>query len=497
MDFDLVIRGGAVVDGTGVPAKRADVGINDDTITAVGDLGDASGATQLDASGLVVAPGFIDIHNHAHNEAEGGVLKIPRAENMVRMGVTTLIAGNCGGSPWPLDEHLAAVEQAPIRQNYGMLLGHGSIRARAGVRGNAVASAEQVTRMQDLAREGMDAGAFGMSTGYFAQCVTLDEMVSVSKAVAECGGIYTSHIRSEGAGLLDAVGEAITVAEQAEIPVQISHIKTYGRSAWPLAEQTLELIHAAQSRGASVHADRYPYIASFTSITSLMGREIPAEAAARGGMKHVRDPDLVGRARVVLAQNLAEMNGAENVMLAPLRPRPGEAGKRLAEVAAGRGVNAADAAIELAVEGNCSCIFFSMLEENLDAFYRDSAVWVGSDGHLRLFGEGVSHPRNYGTFPRALGRYGRDRGCFTLEEGVAKMTGLPAAKLGLRRRGVIKRGNVADIVVFDWDTVQDRATFEEPHQYPAGIPHVIVNGQFAVRDGQTTDCCAGRVVRKE
>ncbi|MBN2451212.1 MAG: amidohydrolase family protein, partial [Lentisphaeria bacterium] len=430
MDFDLLIRGGSVIDGTGAPARRADVGVGGDTIAAVGDLSGAAGKTCLDASGLVVAPGFIDIHNHAHNEAEGGILKIPGAENMVRMGVTTLIAGNCGGSPWPLDRHLEAVAQASIRQNYGILVGHGTIRARAGVRSTATASPEQLESMRDLAREGMDAGAFGMSTGYFTQSVTLEELVAVSQAVAERHGIYTSHIRTEGAGLLEAIDEAVAVGERARIPVQISHLKTYGRSAWPLVEQAIERIHGARERGIDVHADRYPYTASFTGITSLLGREIPAEAGARGGMKHLYDPDLLERARATVAKQLGELDGPGNVLLAPLRPRPGEAGKRLDEVASNRGLHPIEAAIALAVEGNCSCIFFSMLEENLERFYRDPYVWVGSDGHLRLFGEGVSHPRNYGTFPRALGRYGRELRCFTLEEADAKMTGLPAAKLG-------------------------------------------------------------------
>ena len=496
MTFDLLISGGTIVDGTGAPAYPGDVGVMGDRISAMGRLEGASGKETIHAAGLIVAPGFIDVHNHAHSEAEGGILNIPRADNLVRMGVTTLIAGNCGGSPWPLDEHLDAVACADIRQNYGILLGHGTIRRKSVEKPNAPASPAEVATMQDLVREGMDAGAFGMSTGYFAQCVTLEEIVEVSKAVAERGGIYTSHIRNEEKGLIEAIEEGIAVAEGAGIPVQISHIKTYGRTAWPWVAQVLDLIHGAQDRGASVHADRYPYVACFTGITSLIGREVPAEAGARGGIAHVRDEDLIEETRKAVQDYLYELDGPSNVLLAPLDPRPDMEGRRLSEVALDRGQDPVDTAIDLAVEGNASCIFFAMDEENLKTFYRDPSVWVASDGHLRVFGKGVSHPRNYGTFPRALGKYGREEACFSLEEGVAKMTGLPADKFGIKGRGVLAVGNCADLTLFDGGTIRDQATFEDAHQYPVGIPYVIVNGGIAVRAGETRGGCFGRVLRK-
>ena len=496
MTFDLLITGGTIVDGTGARGYSGSVGITGEVIAAIGDLKGATGKETIDATGLIVAPGFIDVHNHASNEAEGGILNIPYADNMVRMGVTTLISGNCGGSPWPLDEHLDAVEQAEIRQNYGMLFGHHSLRNRAVERKNVPASAEEIAKMRDLARRGMDAGAFGMSTGYFAQCVTLPELVEVSKAVSERGGIYTSHIRSEGKGLLEAIDEIIAVAEGADIPVQISHIKTYGRTAWPWVEDVLERIHAAQRRGASVHADRYPYVACFTGVAALMGREVPAKASARGGTKHLRDADLIEETRASVREYFHELQGPQNVLLAPLKSNPEIEGKRLSEIAEDRGQDPVETAIDLAIEGGMSCIFFAMNEENLKTFYRDPSVWVGSDGHLRVFGKGVSHPRNYGTFPRALGKYGREEKCFSLEEGVAKITGRPAEKFGIERRGLLTQGHFADLTLFDWDTIRDTATFEDAHQYPEGIPHVIVNGKIAVREGRTEERGFGRVIRK-
>jgi len=425
---------------------------------------------------------------------EGGILDIPDVENMIRQGVTLLISGNCGGSPWPIGEHLDAVAGKPIRQNYGLLVGYGTIRGQAGV-GSEEAAPEGVGKMQEMAAQAMDEGAFGMSTGYFPAFVTTEEITEVARPIAAAGGVYASHIRTEAEGVLDAVAEAIAIGEGSGCPVQISHIKTYGTRAWDKVDAILGLIDSARARGLNVHGDRYPYIACFTGVAALVPTETRTEASRRGGMAHLRDQDFVDEVRAGVEDKLAILNGPENVICAPLDPMPEIDGKSLAQVAEDRGESPVEVAIELSIEGGVSCIYFAMNEDNLKKFVSHPQVFAASDGHLRVLGKGVSHPRNYGTFPRWVGHYGREEGLLTVQEAVRKCSFMPADKFGLQDRGQLAPRKYADIVIFSWEEIVDRATFEEPHQYPEGIPHVVVNGQVAIRDGEVAPQSYGRVLR--
>ncbi|MEA3402110.1 MAG: D-aminoacylase [Armatimonadota bacterium] len=494
MTFDLVIRNGTVVEGTGAEGYVADVGIVGDRIHAIGDLSAAQARDGIDAEGLIVAPGFVDVHTHACSEMEGGILNIPEVENQIRQGVTTLIGGNCGGSPWPIGEHLEAVAELPIRQNYGLLVGMGTIRAEAEV-GNEPATPEEIARMQELAARAMAEGAFGMSTGYFPDFVTAEEITQVARPIAEAGGVYATHMRSEAGGLLDAIRETIRIGEESGCPVQISHIKCWGAKAWDWAEEALGLIEEARGRGLDITADRYPYVASFSGVANMVPAELRIEAAERGGMEHLRDEDLIDRVRDGAEGFIEEVGGAQNIVFAPLEPMPEIDGKTLQEVAEEREEEPWRTGMELTIRGKVSCIFFVMREENVRTFMRHPAVFAASDGHLRVPGKGVSHPRNYGTFPRWIGHYARDEGLFTVEEVVRKCTSIPAGKLGLHERGELAARKIADITIFDWDTIIDTATFEDPHRYPEGIPHVIVAGTPAVRDGEVTDATPGRALR--
>lgn len=495
MTFDLLIRGGTIVDGTGAPGYVADVGIVGDRIHAIGDLSAAEAADSIDATGLIVAPGFIDVHNHANNEMDGGILNIPGVENQVRQGVTTLIAGNCGGSPWPIDEHLEAVAELPIRQNYGLLVGMGTVRAKAEV-GAEPANDEQIARMRDLIREAMDAGAFGVSTGYFPDFVTTDEIALVAEPAAEAGGLYATHMRSEAGPILEALQEAIAVGERSGCPVQISHIKCWGRHAWDLVDDVLEMIEAARERGLDITADRYPYVASFSGVANVIPSRLRIEAGRRDGLEHLRDDDLIDEVREGAEAFIDEIGGPQNLVFAPLEPMPKIDGKNLHEVAQERDQEPWRTAMELTIQGSVSCMFFVMREENVRRFMQHPAVFAASDGHLRVLGKGVSHPRNYGTFPRWIGHYGRDEGLFTVEEVVRKCTSMPARKYGLHDRGELTPRRIADITIFSWEEIRDTATFEDPHHYPDGIPHVIVAGKVAVRDGDGTDGAYGRVLRR-
>ncbi|MGC9318391.1 MAG: N-acyl-D-amino-acid deacylase family protein [Armatimonadota bacterium] len=494
MTFDLLIRQGTVVDGTGTDAYVADVGIVGDRIHAIGDLSAAEARDAIDATGLIVAPGFVDVHNHACSEMEGGILDLPDVENQVRQGVTTLIAGNCGGSPWPIGEHLDAVAELPTRQNYGLLVGMNTLRAEVEV-GAQPATDRQIATMQDLATQAMDDGAFGMSTGYFPDFVSTEEIIQVARPIAQAGGVYATHMRSEAAGLLDSVQETIRIGEESGCPVQISHIKCWGRKAWDWAEDVLTLIEEARERGLDITADRYPYVASFSGVANIVSAELRIEAAGRDGMEHLRDEDLIDRVREGAEEFIEEVGGPQNIVFAPLEPMPEIDGKTLEQVAEERGEEPWRTGMELTIHGKVSCIFFVMREENVRTFMRHPAVFAASDGHLRVLGKGVSHPRNYGTFPRWIGHYARDEGLFTVEEVVRKCTSMPAGKFGLHERGTLAARKIADITVFDWDAITDTATFEDPHHYPEGIPHVIVAGTPAVRDGDVTEDAPGRTLR--
>jgi N-acyl-D-amino-acid deacylase len=496
MIFDVLITGGTIVDGSGHPGFPGDVGISGDRIAALGDLSGAQAATVIDAAGLVVAPGFIDPHNHAHNEARTGITSIPGAENYIRQGVTTLVAGNCGGSAWPIGEHLDAVAACRFHQNYATLVGMGTMRARAVTEGGRPANLAEVSQLQGMLRQSLDEGAVGMSTGYFGAFVTVDEIAAVSKPLGERGAIYTSHIRSEGDNLLGSVEEIIEIGIRAEAPVQISHIKTYGQRNWWKADQVLQLMEQGQRRGVDVMADRYPYIACFTGIAALMPLWARSETQARGGWDSLSETAWNARARRAVADQFDLIGGSHNVMLAPLDPKPELDGKRLDDYAAEVGRDPIDVALDLIQRGGISCIYFVMCEDNIDRFYRHPLVTGGSDGHLRVLGEGVSHPRNYGTFPRIIGRYARDRGTMSLEAAVRKCSAITAERFGLKDRGLLRRGAYADIVVFDWNTIADRATFEDQHRYPVGIPWVLVNGKIAVAEGEATDALPGRVLRR-
>ena len=493
--MSVLIKEGMIVDGTGRPASRGDVMVEGERIVDVGVFPQARANVVLSAEGMVVCPGFIDIHNHAHDEAEGGILKIPFADNMLRQGVTTLMAGNCGGSPLPVGEHLEEVKRLDIRTNYGLLVGHGSVRREVMGTVQRSSTVEERAQMKKLLERAMDEGAFGMSTGlgYVPGAYSdTEEVVELARVVARRGGIYTSHLRDEGIKGMDAVREAIRIAREADIPVEISHLKLWGKDVWGRTEELLGAIEEARRSGLDVTADQYPYTAGYTGLGSLA----PRWAFSEGKLKQrLETPEEAARIRAYAAQKLERIGGAGRVLLAICKEHPEFEGKTLAEVAEITGETALEAAMTLLPEEGISAIYFAMQEEDVRDIMPHPAVMVGTDGHLRKFGVGVAHPRNYGTFPRVLGRYSRDQKLFDQVEAVRKMTSMPADKLGLRDRGRIERGKAADIAVFDPKRIVDRATFEDGHRYPEGIETVLVGGRIAVQGGETIQKGYGRVLR--
>jgi len=489
--FDLVIRGGLVVDGTGAPAFPADVAVAGDRIAAVGQVHQEAVRT-IDASGLVVAPGFIDVHTHD----DLAVLRTPSVDFKVRQGVTTDIVGNCGMGAAPTseayldfyrtvlgdilgpmgalswrttEEFYRAVEEAGPSLNVASFVPHSTIRFLAmGVERRPPAPAE-MTAMKELLAQGMEAGALGLSTGLIyppGLFAATEELIELGRVAGDHGGIYASHIRDEADGMLDAVAEALRIGEEGGVPVQISHHKATMERNWGKVEQSLRMIDDARSRGLDVTVDIYPYTAGSTYLGAFVAH--PEEMSSTSG---------------------------EELLIASVKHQHEHEGMTLAEIARRMGLPLREAALRLLEEEENAVVVvaFAMSEEDVQRVMRYEQAMFGSDGIPSLTGK--PHPRLYGTFPRVLGRYVREERLLSLEEAVRKMTSLPAQKHRLRERGEVRPGFFADLCLFDPETVVDRATYEEPRQYPEGIPYVIVNGALVVDGSVHTGARAGRVLR--
>ena len=508
--YDLLIRNARVVDGTGSPWFRADIGIRGDEIATIARRIDAPSTRTLDAASQVVAPGFIDIHVHAFGGAAQPssplpIVEVPTADNYVHQGVTTLITGPDGFSPVPLRPALDLAAKTGITPNLGTFIGHGSIRSAVFGSVNRAPTASELERMRALALEGMRDGAFGLSTGLFYVPATFsktDEVVELAKVAGASGGIHISHMRDEELGVEDSVRETIAIGEQGGLPTQVTHHKTIGKATWGKTVNTLRQIDEARQRGVDVTVDVYPYTASSTSISAALMPVWAQEGSRDDILKRLRDPVTRRRILVETIRILLEGRGggdARNVMVSRCDWSPSLAGQRLDDVAALRSKSrsiedAADAALWLVESGDCGGIYFAIGEEDIQRILRHPASMIASDGGVVLFGRASPHPRSYGTFVRVLGRYVRDLKVLTLEDAIRKMSSFPARRIGLTDRGVLRERMKADIVMFDPATVRDMATFEQPHQYAQGISVVVINGQMAFENGAVTTARPGRIL---
>jgi dihydroorotase/N-acyl-D-amino-acid deacylase len=508
--FDLVIRGGRVIDGTGSPWFRADIGVRGDTIATIASHIDAPSARTIDAATMVVAPGFIDLHVHAFGGVDQPppvlpIVEVPTADNYVRQGVTTLITGPDGFSPVPLRPALDATAKTRITPNLGTFIGHGAIRKAVFGRVNRPPTPNELEQMRTLVREGMREGAFGLSTGLFYVPATFsktDEVVELAKVVGAMGGIHISHIRDEALEVEASVRETIAIGEQGGLPTQVTHHKTVGKAAWGKTVETLRLIDEARQRGVDVTLDVYPYPASATNISAALMPTWAQEGSRDDVVARLRDP--LTRRRILLEtiQIILEGRGggdAHNVLVSRCDWNPSLAGQHLDDVAAGRGQSrsledTADTALWLVESGDCGGIYFAISEEDIQRVLKHPASMIASDGDVVSFGRANPHPRSYGTFVRVLGRYVRDLKVLTLEDAIRKMTSFPAQRIGLVDRGVLREGMKADLVIFDPKTVRDVATFERPHQYAEGMIAVVINGQIAFEDGNMTTARPGRIL---
>ena len=500
--YDVLISGGTVADGTGAERFRADVAIKDGRIVRVSrqPLPARSATRVIDATGRVVAPGFIDMHAHLDP-----LLRLPGAESMVRQGVTTALGGPDGGGPLPLGRYLDSAQALGLGMNVAMLIGHNTIRQRVMGLANRAPTTAELDRMKGMVAQGMRDGAFGLSTGLRYLPGTFsktDEVVELARVAAESGGIYTSHLREEGLGLIEGVAEAIDIGRRARIPIVLTHHKAVGQPMWGASVRTLAMVDSARARGVDVMMDQYPYTATYTGISVLA----PSSALAGGDTAFFRRLTDTAQRRMIVDSivfNLLNDRGGgdmRRVQFARVAWRPDLEGRTLYDWATSTGDTTLTAGANLVIEairrGGASAIYHVLDERDVERIMRHPQTMIGSDGRLVQPGDGHPHPRWYGTFPRVLGVYVREQGVLTLEEAIHKMTDLSARRLGLPDRGRVADGFVADLVVFDSATVRDRATFEQPHQYPVGIDYVLVNGVAVVDQGRFTNARPGRALRR-
>jgi N-acyl-D-amino-acid deacylase len=501
-EYDLVITGGLVIDGTGNPWFRADVGVKDGRVAAVRDRLNAGRAARLiKAEGLAVAPGFIDIHTHADSD----ILRIPTADNYVMQGVTTVVGGNCGGHEFPLSELWSGIKEQGISCNFGSLAGHNTIRRRVMGMKMSEPTQEELESMKALLRQEMRAGALGLSTGLAYLPGTYsrtEELVALGSVMAEFGGFYASHIRNQGRSITEAIEEAIAVGEANRVPVEISHIKLADEAVWNENSRITGPVESARARGVEVTLDQYPYTATSSGFTSSLPQDV-FEGGRDRFLERLADPAVYDRVkRTVIANRLTSARGIDklaSIYIASSREHPEFEGRNLREILVmqGKPVDAeqgADLIIDIVRSGDASAVFFQMDEKDVEALMRLPYVMIGSDGGLQVPGVGSPHPRSYGTFPRVIGEYSRRRKTLPLEEAVRKMTSLPAQTMRLRDRGLLREGMRADIVVFDPREFTDGATFSEPHRFPPGLRFVIVNGEPVVEEGKHTGRRPGQPV---
>jgi N-acyl-D-amino-acid deacylase len=501
--LDILIRGGRILDGTGNPWYRGDVLVHEGRIVAMGELEGAEAGIVIDAAGLYVAPGFIDVHSHADEGLNRNELK--SAVPLLLQGVTTAVLNPDGGGPWPLSEQRAGYEAQGIGVNAALMVGHGTVRRAVMGMEDRPPTGEELERMKAMVREGMAAGAFGLSSGlYYApgSFAATEEVIALAREVHPVG-VYSSHIRDESdytVGLLAAVEEVVRISEEADVPGIVTHFKALGPDSWGLSAAACRRIERARARGVQVWADQYPYEASGTSIVgalvprwALAGETMEGEPSPLDG--RLKDPKERAKLRADMVKNLARRGGAALFQISNHDADTTLEGRNLAELAAERNLAPVDLALELLDAGGAGLVSFNMSEDDISHIMGKDYVMTCSDGGLVAPGEGKPHPRYYGTFPRKIGRYVRERGVVGLAHAIRSMTSLPATVFGLEGRGILRRGAVADVVVFDLDRIAERATYADPHQLSEGVVHVLVNGIVAVREGKPTSALAGQVLR--
>ncbi len=496
IEADVVLQNATLVDGSGRPGQVGDLAIKDDKIVAVGKFQVAGKPRVLDATGLIIAPGFIDLHTHSDYPLQ----KKETSPNLnyLMQGVTTAVTGNCGAGPVDCAAYFQAMEKLGIGSNVIHQVPHNAVRLQVMGNANRAPTAQELKAMQDLVEKGMKDGAFGLATGLIYNPGTYsktDELIALAQVVARYGGFYASHIRDEGTSVLAAIDEIIAIARKAGLRVHISHIKVSGRRAWGKAGDVIALIRRARKDGVPVTADQYPYHASSTSLTATL---IPAkyrEGSVKDMIRRLDDADIGPKMIKAIADHLDGREGGKALRIASFPPKKEWQGKNLVAIADKEKKSVLDIALDITRQGGAQIVNFSMNEEEVRLFMKEDYVATASDGSAMVPADTVPHPRSYGTFPRKIGRYAIEDKFISLEQAIRSASGLAADILKLPQRGYLKAGYFADVVVFDPKTYRDKATFDRPHQYPTGVVYLFVNGRRVIDQGRFTGTLAGRVLR--
>ena len=525
-NFDLIIKNGTLVDGTGSARRIADIGVLGDKIVYIGNITNHSDSEVVDAAGCIVAPGFIDIHSHS----DFFCLVSPESESKIYDGVTTEICGNCGISAFPLKGQLlenkkqgfskfgldinwqtaegffTRAKEAKSSINRGFLVGHGNIRACVLGYEDREPDSNELTAMEQELREAMESGAFGMSSGlvYPPGCYAkTDELITLCKIVREYNGIYATHMRDEGDNLEAALGETINISKESGANTQVSHIKTWGEKNWWKIDKIESLIEDARAKGIKITCDRYPYTAAATDLDIILPDWV-YEGGNTEEKKRLGDP--LCRERIIKEMEQEDLSQEfwGTIMISSVfnKEKRGYEGKTVDQLSKTLKTPPLEFVLDLLYEEDCkvSVIFFNMSEENLARILKWDSVMVGSDSSLRslkgVLNYGKPHPRGYGTFSRVIRKYVNETSVLSIEEAIYKMTGFPAQTLGLKERGILKEGHFADITIFDQETIAEQATFTDPHNYSTGIKTVLVNGKLTINNGKHGGATNGAILRK-
>jgi N-acyl-D-aspartate/D-glutamate deacylase len=497
VEADLVIRGATVYDGSGAAGVVGDLAIKGERIVAVGAFATAGQPRVLDGKGLVVAPGFIDLHTHSDTGLTQEGLRANL--NYLSQGVTTVVTGNCGSGPVDVGRYFQTMEQGGVGSNVIHQVPHNAVRQQVMKNANRPPTAAELQAMEQLVERGMKDGAWGLSTGLIYNPGTYaktDELIALARVAARHGGFYASHIRDEGVAVLDAMEEAIKIGREAGLPVHISHLKSSGRKAWGKAAEQVALIEKAHKEGLTVTADQYPYVASSTSLAAIVIPPQYREGERKEFVARLDDPEQGPKIRKAIEEKINGPEGARALRIALYRADPAWNGKNLQELADSRKQTPVDVVLEIERHGGAQVVHFSMSEEDVRLIMRQPFVATASDGSSQNpSANTVPHPRSYGCFARKIGLYAIAEKVLPLEQALRSASGLPADILKLPERGYLKPGYYADVVVFDPTKYRDVATFDKPHQYATGVRYLLVNGQLAIADGEYNKALAGKVLR--
>jgi N-acyl-D-aspartate/D-glutamate deacylase len=506
IDADYVIRGATLYDGTGKPGVAADLAIKGQRIVGVGTFAMKGKPKVIEGKGLIVAPGFIDLHTHSDIGIFVPGSEMPIAEpktrsnlNYLMQGVTTVVTGNCGFGPVDVGAYLKKLDENKIGTNIAPLVPHNDLRRAVMGNVNRAPTLTELTKMKALVEQGMKDGAWGMSTGLMytpGSYARTEEVVEMAKVVAAYHGFYASHMRDEGAGLLTSIAETLAIGREAKLPVHISHLKARGRKSWGKGADALIMIERARSKGQAVTADQYPYAAASTYLAAVAIPAIYREGGSKELFARLDDAEQGPKVRKGIADLLADNDDGKALMISSYKDRSWQ-GKRLTEIADKEKKSVVDLVIEIERNGGATVVIFGMSDEDVRLITRSPFVATASDGSANYPSDSATHPRSYGTFPRKVGRFAVAEKLLPLEQAIRSASGLPADILHLPERGYLKTGHYADVVVFDPKKFRDTATFDKPHQYATGVRYLFVNGVLTIDEGKYTEALAGVTLRHQ